>query len=889
MLALAVGLLSAGVGQAQSSRSPDAPQHERAITGHEERPDSTHSLLGAPRARATATLTEVCDSCEDDDGDGLIDCHDPDCWRRRGESPPPGCASNSLDRLDRHESPCDNEVTLELLWRRESSDLATPTVGDIDGDGVPEVIITVEGHTLSVLDGATGAVEVSRRFPPGDHPGLTTTIGDVDGDGFGEIFFGAAGETSHRLYRLSHDLDVDYAFRGGSTPNPLGAAALADFDHDGSPEVYSYGLILDAEDGDVLVDARAEIHETTTLHSLAVDLLPAESCSSCDGLELVTSHGVYAVDLSTGSHELVVPFLDRPNGTIAVADWNGDGLLDVVLNRAEVGAADLTIVDPRDGTAMLPPHDLLDHSTGVPTVGDFDGDGELEAALHIGWRRHWIRVVDNDMSLVDNFAQPENSSWTSATAFDFNCDNVPEVVHRGSEYLRIFSGLDGYALAEYPCRSGTAKERAVIADVNGDGQVDVLATCLWRGSWPMLHAFTVPGGPPARQVSNQYVDFTVQVNDDLSIPCRQQDHGAPGVHPLLRGFMNQSPMFDVGGHSCGDVCLGLANQPPICDAGPPQVVECEGETTKVSLDASGSFDPDPGDELSFEWSTDCPGVIESADAALAELTITSPPPCPVDCNVDLVVTDDSGAGSTCSTTVTIVDSTPPTLIVPEPVVLECNGPGGIEASDPQVQAWLASASATDACGNVTLSHDAPPFFPSGCPSGLPTEVRFVAVDSCGLVVEASSTLTVVDSTPPVVESRADDLACLWPPNHRYVEFTTADFAPTMEDLCESGPLTWRFEDCISDQADDGLGDGNTEDDCLISADGERVYLRSERSGLDPSGRRYALSYVAADACGNESEPASLGSIHVPHDSRSRSAPCRDASKLGLKADRPPPL
>jgi hypothetical protein len=39
--------------------------------------------------------------------------------------------------------------------------------------------------------------------------------------------------------------------------------------------------------------------------------------------------------------------------------------------------------------------------------------------------------------------------------------------------------------------------------------------------------------------------------------------------------------------------------------------------------------------------------------------------------------------------------------VPAPLVLECDAPAGIPGSDPRIQAWLASVTASDVCGSAT--------------------------------------------------------------------------------------------------------------------------------------------------------------------------------------------
>lgn len=65
-----------------------------------------------------------------------------------------------------------------------------------------------------------------------------------------------------------------------------------------------------------------------------------------------------------------------------------------------------------------------------------------------------------------------------------------------------------------------------------------------------------------------------------------------------------------------------ANQPPVADAGPDQIV-AEGELT--TLDGSGSSDPDPGDALSFLWEQiDAGASVALSDPSAVQPTFTAP-------------------------------------------------------------------------------------------------------------------------------------------------------------------------------------------------------------------------------------------------------------------------
>ena len=81
--------------------------------------------------------------------------------------------------------------------------------------------------------------------------------------------------------------------------------------------------------------------------------------------------------------------------------------------------------------------------------------------------------------------------------------------------------------------------------------------------------------------------------------------------------------------------------------------------------------------------------------------------------VMMTVTDDGGLSDSCSGTVTVVDMEDPVVTPPSGLTPECNTTGGVPGSDPDIQAWLASATAADNCSVASFVNDAPGFFPVG--------------------------------------------------------------------------------------------------------------------------------------------------------------------------------
>ena len=115
----------------------------------------------------------------------------------------------------------------------------------------------------------------------------------------------------------------------------------------------------------------------------------------------------------------------------------------------------------------------------------------------------------------------------------------------------------------------------------------------------------------------------------------------------------------------------------------------------------------------------------------------------------------------------------------------------------------------------------------------------------------------VNAVPPVVSVQMTP-DVLWPPNHKYV-----DVEALVEVLDLTGDVTVSLLSVESNEADDGLGDGDTPDDIVIVNDFS-FQLRAEVSGLNGD-RIYTITYLVTDGCGNST--VATATVTVPHDQR----------------------
>ncbi len=101
---------------------------------------------------------------------------------------------------------------------------------------------------------------------------------------------------------------------------------------------------------------------------------------------------------------------------------------------------------------------------------------------------------------------------------------------------------------------------------------------------------------------------------------------------------------------------------------------------------------------------------------------------------------------------------------------------------------------------------------------------------------------------------------LWPPNHK---LATINASISVSDNCDPNARV-RLLAITSNEADNGLGDGDTTNDirsAVLGTDDRTFQLRAERSGKG-AGRVYTVTYEAADASGNTT--TKQATVSVPH-------------------------
>ncbi|MEM1449098.1 MAG: FG-GAP-like repeat-containing protein [Planctomycetota bacterium] len=414
-------------------------------------------------------------------------------------------------------------ATLEWSWTSSMTEpnalnvMMTPSVVDLDGDGVPEVVFGatpstggggVEVGFLRALSGATGAELFTQTDPTlRVNTACSIATGDIDGDGAPEIV--ACDNTGFRL--IAFESDGTFKWRSGNLETiNWGAPSIADLDGDGTPEIVVGRQALDATGNLLWTGTGGQGNAGAGPLSLVADV-------DQDGSpDVVTGNTVYS---STGT--ILFQNVSLADGHCAVANFDADPEAEIVA----VSGGTVRLIDLGPGASLTQTWSApipFGGTGGPPTIADFDADGMPEIGV-AGASRYAVFEADGSLKW-DTPTQDGSSNRTGSSVFDFNGDGAAEVVYRDERFLRIYEGATGVVLFETAMSSCTWHEYVLVADVDADSQAEIVAVAnnnCGFGPQRGVFVFGATNGDwvPTRPIWNQHTYHITNVEDDGTIPA----------------------------------------------------------------------------------------------------------------------------------------------------------------------------------------------------------------------------------------------------------------------------------------------------------------------------------------------------------------------------------
>ena len=283
----------------------------------------------------------------------------------------------------------------------------SPAIGDVDGDGINDVVFGSFNHTITVVN--RDCVEKG-RFDNTDSVWSAPALYDIDRDGAQEIFIG--GDATASSVGLSHSGGYfrSLALKGGQLVQRWVRLSSETFQNAGAI-------------GDINGDGRMEVVTGTgTDYCRNTDPTPARCAEA---------RKVWAFHLDDGSDVPGWPklatystFLAAP----ALGDIDGDGKTDVVIGSTDYKSNALRgAVDAFLGSGGTAHRDYTDEIVAPPVIADVNGQAPSEVIVGT----NFVDILNGSLSIVER-----------GLADGIAHKNAAAVGQLGSKWALVSAGFD---------------------------------------------------------------------------------------------------------------------------------------------------------------------------------------------------------------------------------------------------------------------------------------------------------------------------------------------------------------------------------------------------------------------------------------------------------------
>lgn len=365
-------------------------------------------------------------------------------------------------------------------------------IADLDGDSHDDVV-TRNSQSLRIRfgdgTGGAGTSEVVYSAPSGFLRSID--IGDFDDDGAPDILVALDTSASRDVFVLENQGDRSFlevpGGRVGDQPRSVHAVPV---DADGTLDAVfasDAGVEILFGDGDGGFETFESVGDFFFARTSTVGDVDSDGLSD---VVLGTFNGETRVFLGDG--DSIQPGAVSDGGVEPVAmqlvDLDGDGVLDLVTANDFGSSPNARAISVSRGTGDGSFTDLVELLPGTNardcTAHDFNGDGNADVAVLESGGVVRVLAGNGEGSLTEGASVFANFSSNALACADIDHDGHPDLVTAnpsslvpGSGSVSILLGLgDGSFAAPYEYLAGVGPERVRLADLDGDGALEVVVS-----------------------------------------------------------------------------------------------------------------------------------------------------------------------------------------------------------------------------------------------------------------------------------------------------------------------------------------------------------------------------------------------------------------------------
>jgi len=416
--------------------------------------------------------------------------------------------------------------------------------GQFTHDGDLDLAVTSDNSVSIYLgngDGTFGSASVT----PLPYGAGGVAIHDLNGDGNNDVVVATPGQITVLLGNGDGTFQppITSQYPGGGLQVPgVAGLSIADFDHDGIPDIAVVGdILLGAGDGTFPTAIQYPLIGDFFVAVIASDLngdhKPDVLVSGAQETSAGSSLNFVSILLGKGDGSLRGPpdiSLEASPESIAVADFNGDGIPDFATANQNPNSLSVA-VGTGHGSFNAPTMMSLNFTPHLVAAGDFDGDGneDLVVSSTIFGSPTLAILLGNG---TGGFGPPAFipgyfESVAAITLGDVNNDGKLDIVVPGAVFL---GNGDGTFQAPITVAQTRGAQSLGLTDFNGDGNLDLAAgegslhILLGNGNGTFTPKVTIPvsNGTSALVIA----DFNADGKMDVAIA---------GGYPSLSVFLGK--------------------------------------------------------------------------------------------------------------------------------------------------------------------------------------------------------------------------------------------------------------------------------------------------------------------------------------------------------------